>query len=253
VEQIIDDDGFMKNPTPFDLNEAIRRWQKNLGTSPAFSADNLEEMASHLGASVQKLKATGLSDKDAFETAVRRIGERGPLEREFAKVSPAAPSSFSAILFWIVAGLYLFGVVNLLINEILYWRRMLEVREFVRFMTTGSPDHVIWFARAHYQPSSLLVLEASVVMVIVIVLGARLVARSWRGVGALIRIFDRPIGPALSLIGFGVGLTVLPALPTHFLAKNPSGNYSGEIFLTSVNLAVVLIMVFLSRPALRKT
>ena len=76
----------MENPTPFDLNEAIRRWQEKLGRSPAIGADNLEELASHLRASVQRLKAGGLSEEEAFVIATRRIGERGGLEQEYAKV-----------------------------------------------------------------------------------------------------------------------------------------------------------------------
>ena len=52
----------MENRTPFDLNEAIRRWQQNLGASPALNADDLEELASHLRALVQKLQADGLSE-----------------------------------------------------------------------------------------------------------------------------------------------------------------------------------------------
>ncbi len=77
----------MENQTPFDLNEAIRRWQQSLAASPALSADNLEELASHLRASVQSLQADGLSEEEAFLAATRRLGERGALEREFAKIN----------------------------------------------------------------------------------------------------------------------------------------------------------------------
>ena len=83
----------MENRTPFDLNEAIRRWRENLGASHALSADNLEELASHLRASVQKLQADGLSEEEAFLAATRRLGERGALEREFAKVAPVKATS----------------------------------------------------------------------------------------------------------------------------------------------------------------
>jgi hypothetical protein len=79
----------MENRTPFDLNEAIRRWQESLGASPAFGADNLEELAPHLRASVQKLQADGLSEEEAFLSATRRLGERAALEREFAKINHA--------------------------------------------------------------------------------------------------------------------------------------------------------------------
>jgi hypothetical protein len=101
----------MENPTPFDLNEAIRRWQQNLGASPAFKADNLEELASHLRASVQKLKATGISEEEAFQIAVRRIGDRGLLEREFHKVNPVATWSLPKFLFWIATGVFLARVI----------------------------------------------------------------------------------------------------------------------------------------------
>ena len=83
----------MENRTPFDLNEAIRRWQQNLGASPALSADNVEELASHLRASVQKLQADGLSEEEAFQAATRRLGERGALEREFGKVAAVKAAS----------------------------------------------------------------------------------------------------------------------------------------------------------------
>lgn len=243
----------MDNPTPFDLNVAIRRWQKNLATSPAFSADDLEEMASHLRVSVQKLKATGLSDKDAFEIAVRRIGEREPLEREFAKVNMSSPSSFWSLVFWIVSGVYFFGVLCLFTSEIICWRAMLEAREAVRLFMTAGSYHPFWALRSHYQPPPSFAVELSVVLVLVFFLGARLATRSWRGIGALISMLDGSIGAVLSLIWFGIGLTVLPAYRIHFLAKAPMPDYSSEIFLTSVNLAIVLIMVLLSRTALRKT
>jgi hypothetical protein len=98
----------MENRTPFDLSEAIRRWQQNLGASPALSADNLEELASRLRASVQKLQADGLSEKEAFLAATRRLGERGALEREFAKV--AAGRTMRRLAF-IVPLLVLFGAL----------------------------------------------------------------------------------------------------------------------------------------------
>jgi hypothetical protein len=87
----------MENPTPFDLNEAIRRWQINLGASPAFKADNLEELESHLRASVQRLQSKGLSEEEGFLIALRRIGERSLLEREYAKVHPSRAWATAAL------------------------------------------------------------------------------------------------------------------------------------------------------------
>ena len=97
----------MENQPPFDLDEAIRRWQQNLGKSPVFRADNLEELASHLRASVQSLKAKGLSEEAAFLMAVQQIGERGPLEKEFAKMRPAATWTWPGFLFCVVSGIFI--------------------------------------------------------------------------------------------------------------------------------------------------
>ena len=111
----------MENPTPFYLKEAIRRWRENLGASPAFGADNLEELASHLCASVQRLKADGHSEEEAFQIAARRIGERGPLEREFAKVNPAGNWWLPVLLFWGVTGLFLLRVISSVSDGFLFY------------------------------------------------------------------------------------------------------------------------------------
>lgn len=102
----------MENPTPFDLNEAIRRWQHDLGASPAFCADNLEELASHLRASVHKLKTAGLSEEEAFFVAARRLGGLDELSSEFGKVNDGLV--WRARLLWMVAGAVAFlATINL--------------------------------------------------------------------------------------------------------------------------------------------
>jgi hypothetical protein len=96
----------MENRTPFDLNEAIRRWQQNLGASPALNADNVEELVSHLRASVQRLQADGLSVEEAFLAATRRLGERAAMEREFAKVRMSnSGTRFTLCLVWLAVGI----------------------------------------------------------------------------------------------------------------------------------------------------
>ncbi len=186
----------MENPAPFDLNEAIRQWQKNLGASPAFSADNLEEMASHLRASVQKLKATGLSDKDAFETAVQRLGEREPLEREFAKVNPPVAWSLPVVSFWIVAGLYLLQVGQSLVIGMLAWRELLDGRAYQHFLAAGPSGRQItnyylqWHSRLYPRP---FVPIMSIVVVLVSGLGVRLATGNWKSIGAFLTSCERPI------------------------------------------------------------
>ncbi len=96
----------MENPTPFDLNTAIRRWQQDLAASSAVCADNLEELASHLRASVQRLKATGLSEAECFLVASRRIGAVDELGREFGKLNRSLV--WDGRVFWMLAGMLVY-------------------------------------------------------------------------------------------------------------------------------------------------
>ena len=111
----------MEDPTPFDVNEAIHRWQQNLAASPAVCADNLEELASHLRASVQRLQATGLSEDEAFLVASRRLGAVDELDREFSKVNRGLV--WRARAFWMLAGMLVYlgasDVSSLISNAIM--------------------------------------------------------------------------------------------------------------------------------------
>jgi hypothetical protein len=273
----------MENPSPFDLNEAIRRWQQNLAASPAFGAENLEELASHLCASVQKLKADGHSEEEAFQIAARRLGERGALEREFAKVNPAAPWSWPVISFWTVTGIYLFLIVYSLICGILALRQLLEMRDIHRLIAGGADsNHILDHLRSfHYLPRSFAPM-LGMATVVVFVLGSRLAARSWRVPGAFTRNFERPIRTALGLVLLGLFLGLLPDFLASFLpsqkilspggislsmdlnctyglfkfgwfqiepAAPMAGCVAGEF---AVNVVLVLIMVLLARRGLRK-
>jgi hypothetical protein len=281
----------MENPTPFDLNEAIRRWQKNLGASPAFNADNLEELASHLRASVQKLKAAGLSEEEAFKIARLRIGERGPLEREFAKLTPALNWSLTLLSFWIVAGVYVlhvgsslvFGLLNLL-KEMAHWG-------FWRLLADGanirdSLHHICWIDFCNLPGS--FAPQTSLALIMVFVLCVRLAAGNWTGFGAVIRSFKRPIRAAVVFIGLGHVLAFLPyflfsllppgkhALPLAYFLRPPhsTNDISGLLYSafqmglfgrdfavppagvlaaqSALIVVLVLTMVLLARQGLRK-
>ena len=251
----------METPTPFNLNEAIRRWQQNLGTSPAFKADNLEELASHLRASVQNLKADGLSEEEAFQIATQRLGERGALEREFAKVTPSATWSLPVLLFWIVAGIYLFQVAFSLVCGILGLRQMLEWRDFVRLIAAHAPIGQIYqtFSSRKYLGHLGLygVFMLSIVAGLVFILGARLAKGNWKGVGASIGSFARPIRTALGLVVPGLVVTLLPAFVLHCntawkirVAATYHDGYA--VAQAAVNISLVLIMVLLARRGLCK-
>lgn len=96
----------MENPTPFDLNAAIHRWQQNLAASPAVGADNLEELTAHLRDSIQRLKASGLSEAESFLVASRRVGAVDELSGEFSKVNRDLVWRMRA--FWMLAGILIY-------------------------------------------------------------------------------------------------------------------------------------------------
>src|ERR1700679_4246628 len=59
----------METKAPFDLTAAIQHWRENLAQSPAFRAENLAELESHLRDSITRLQTTGLSVDEAFVIA----------------------------------------------------------------------------------------------------------------------------------------------------------------------------------------
>jgi len=92
----------MENPTSFDLNRAIQQWRENLGQSPAFRSENLNELESHLRDSVATFETRGLSAEEAFLVAARRIGASSALEPEFGKVNGQA--IWLDRFFWMLMG-----------------------------------------------------------------------------------------------------------------------------------------------------
>ena len=77
----------METTTPFDLNRAIRQWRENLGHSPAFRHENLDELEAHMRDSIATLQTHGLSGKEAFSIAAHRLGCCDLLGLEFSKVN----------------------------------------------------------------------------------------------------------------------------------------------------------------------
>jgi len=92
----------MENPTSFDLNRAIQQWRENLGQSPAFRSENLNELESHLRDSVATFETRWLSSEEAFLVAARRIGASSALEPEFGKVNGQA--IWLDRFFWMLMG-----------------------------------------------------------------------------------------------------------------------------------------------------
>ncbi len=78
----------MEDPTAFNLNEAVQSWRQSLAASPSLTAENLDELESHLRDGVERLQPIGLSPAEAFMVARARIGSADRLVAEFAKANP---------------------------------------------------------------------------------------------------------------------------------------------------------------------
>jgi hypothetical protein len=102
----------METTTPFDLNQAIQRWRENLGQSPAFRAENLYELETHLRDSIETLMRMGLSDQESFLIANKRLGNNSTLEAEFANEN--ATSIWLDRALWILLGIQLWGSASVL-------------------------------------------------------------------------------------------------------------------------------------------
>ena len=71
---------------PFDLEKALAAWRRPYEVNPAFSADDLEELENSLRERIEALVGQGLSEKEAFGSAVQRVGSYGTAETEYKKV-----------------------------------------------------------------------------------------------------------------------------------------------------------------------
>jgi len=70
----------------FDLDKAIAAWRQSLRYNRAFTADDLDELEQHVRDQVEALRRRGVSEKEAFQQAVREMGEYSAAEREYRKV-----------------------------------------------------------------------------------------------------------------------------------------------------------------------
>src|SRR5437667_9215593 len=68
----------------FDLDSAIEEWRRQMLAGGVESPDVLEELENHLREDFEEQSRTH-SQEQAFETAVRRIGEARTLQNEFEK------------------------------------------------------------------------------------------------------------------------------------------------------------------------
>ncbi len=70
----------------FELEKAIASWRKQMEADPALEPGHIAEIESHLRDKIDDLTARGRTPEEAFEEAVRALGETGLIGSQFFKV-----------------------------------------------------------------------------------------------------------------------------------------------------------------------
>jgi len=106
----------MENSSVFDLNDAMRRWRRDMSASPALRAHDLDELEFHLRDSVALLQTKGLSAREAFWVAKSRVGTNDALDCEFEKVN--AEQVWLNRALWMVIGSVAIGALFDLVSTL---------------------------------------------------------------------------------------------------------------------------------------
>jgi hypothetical protein len=93
----------------FNLEQAVTDWRGQMLAAGIKTPVPLDELESHLREDVEHQVDSGVSTQQAFDAAVRRIGQGGALKTEFGKVSKATTRKEMKQVTVILAGL--FGVL----------------------------------------------------------------------------------------------------------------------------------------------
>ena len=75
----------------FDLDKAIAEWRQQSLSAGIQNPLVLDELESHLRDDVERQVRSGISARQAFDAATRRIGQPGVLRAEFKKAEQAKP------------------------------------------------------------------------------------------------------------------------------------------------------------------
>ena len=71
----------------FDLEQSIDEWRRRMRAAGIQSPEPLEELENHLHEEVRLLVQSGMTEQNAFETAVSRMGAAKALKTEFTKAA----------------------------------------------------------------------------------------------------------------------------------------------------------------------
>lgn len=91
-----------------DIEARIEQWRAGLAGSEVLHNSDVAELENHLREEMERLKASGLSDNEAFLVARSRLGDITALEAEFAKVN--TPRCLRNRLCWMIAGVLAYWV-----------------------------------------------------------------------------------------------------------------------------------------------
>lgn len=69
-----------------NLEQSITEWRQTMLTTPGINRDTVDELENHLRETVDQLIASGLSEKEAFQKAVTKLGSSPELSSEFQKL-----------------------------------------------------------------------------------------------------------------------------------------------------------------------
>lgn len=127
----------------FDLESAVLAWKQDCASRLGISFDDARELESDLRERLADLLKQGLTETEAFRTAVRQVGSPGELAREFARENPLAV--WRERVFWMVLASFAISVWGLMTNGMISWL----VREFGELVRLPS---MIWFTLAGQLP-----------------------------------------------------------------------------------------------------
>jgi hypothetical protein len=106
----------MGEQTMFDLNEQIIKWRSNLAQSQTLGNSDIDELESHLREEIENLKASNLSDEEAFLIATHRLGSTDSLAVEYEKINRGI--KFRNKLSWIATGVLGYFLAHYLIGTV---------------------------------------------------------------------------------------------------------------------------------------
>lgn len=77
----------MESRTEFNIEQNIEEWKSALSGNPNMTADNINELESHLLDEITGLQKSGLNEEESFLIAQKRMGSIDNLINEFNKVN----------------------------------------------------------------------------------------------------------------------------------------------------------------------